>query len=69
MSELGKYTPSEKPSIERYETAGNGGVSYGHIKWQPRYAIKIPFDNQEVAYEVLGRVEEMLQRLIKRENT
>lgn len=66
MKELGKYTPAGKPNVEWYQIAP-GGVSMGGINWQDRYDVKIPFANREVAYEVLGRVEEMLQALIKQE--
>lgn len=63
MIELGRYTPSEKPSVKWYETAGPNTVHIGGIKWQNRYAVVIPFADEAVAREVLSRLPEMLQGL------
>lgn len=62
--ELGKYTPSETPSIEWYQVTAER-VSIGGIKWQDRYCVKIPFAKREVAAEVLLNIQPFLKTLIK----
>ena len=65
VTELGRYTPSEKPSVQWYETADQNTVHIGGIKWQNRYSVVIPFADVTVAQEVLSRLPEMLQCLNK----
>lgn len=62
--ELGKYTPSETPTIEWYQVTAER-VSIGGIKWQDRYCVKVPFANREVAAEVLSNIQPFLKTLIK----
>ena len=65
MTKLGRYTPSEKPSVKWYETAGPNTVHIGGIRWQNRYAVVIPFADEQVAKEVLSRLPYLLQNVTK----
>ena len=63
MTELGRYTPSEKPSVKWYETAGPNTVHIGGIRWQNRYAVVIPFADEKIARQVLDNLPEMLKNM------